>query len=63
MFGRYLGDAGGAVPVALGDGGDFGFVAVGVAAFVTAVAQQQQVLVVALLTDLAVLRNKTSIFI
>lgn len=51
----HLGYAGGAVPVSLWDTGDLGFVTVGVAAFVAAVTQQQQVLVVALLAHLTVL--------
>ena len=52
----HLGYAGGAVPVPLGDGGDLGFVTVRVAAFVTAVTQQEQVLVVTLPADLTVLK-------
>lgn len=52
----HLGYAGGAVPVPLGDGGDLGFVTVRVAAFVTAVTQQEQVLVVTLPANLTVLK-------
>lgn len=52
----HLGYAGGAVPVPLGDGGDLGFVTVRVAAFVTAITQQKQVLVVTLPADLTVLK-------
>lgn len=37
----YLGDAGRAVPVSLGDGVDFGLVAVSVTALITAITQQQ----------------------
>lgn len=53
---RYLGNAGRAEPVPLGDGADPGPVAVGVAAPVTAVTQQQQLLVVSLPANLAVLK-------
>jgi len=56
----YLCDAGGAVPVSLRDAGDLGFVAVGVAALITAITQQQEVLVVPLPAQLAVLQRHTS---
>lgn len=56
---RNLGYAGRAVPVSLWDTGDLGFVTVSVAAFVTAVTQQQEILVVALLAHLTVLEDKT----
>lgn len=55
---RNLGYAGRAVPVSLWDTGDLGFVTVSVAAFVTAVTQQEQILVVALLAHLTVLEDK-----
>lgn len=54
----YLAYACWAVPVSFWDTGDFGFVAVGVAALVTAVAQQQEILIIPLLTYLTVLQNK-----
>lgn len=56
---RNLGYAGRAVPVSLWDTGDLGFVTVSVAAFVTAVTQQEKILVVALLAHLTVLEDKT----
>lgn len=55
---RNLGYAGRAVPVSLWDTGDLGFVTVSVAAFVTAVTQQEKILVVALLAHLTVLEDK-----
>lgn len=55
---RYLGYAGRAVPVSFWDAGDLGFVTVSVAAFVTAITQQEEVLIIPLLTNLTVLQNK-----
>lgn len=54
---RNLGYAGRAVPVSLWDTGDLGFVTVSVAAFITAITQQEQVLVIPLLAHLTVLKN------
>ena len=54
---RYLGYAGRAVPVSLRDAGDLGFMAVGVAAFITAVTQQQKVFIVPLPAQLTVLKK------
>lgn len=54
----YLGYAGWAVPVSLRDTGDLGFVTVSVAAFVTAITQQEEVLVIPLPAHLTVLKKK-----
>lgn len=54
----YLGYAGWAVPVSLWDTGDFGFVTISVTAFVTAITQQEEVLIIPLLAHLTVLKNK-----
>lgn len=54
---RYLGYADWTVPVALWDAGDLGFVTVSMAAFVTAITQQEEVFIIALSTYLTVLQN------
>ena len=59
----YLGYAGQAVPVSLWDTGDLGFVTVSVAAFVTAITQQEQVLIILIPAHLTVLQNKRAIII
>ena len=59
----YLGYAGRAVPVSLWDSGDLGFVTVSVAAFVTAITQQEQVLIIALPAHLTVLQNQRATII
>lgn len=57
----YLGDAGRTVPVSLRDVGDFGFVAVGVTSFITAVTQQKQIFIITFSAHLTVLQtNKTT---
>lgn len=54
----YLGDASRTEPVPIGNGCNLGPVAVGVAAFVTAITEEKQFFIVALPTDLAVLQYK-----
>lgn len=53
----YLGYAGWAVPVSLRDTGDLGFMTVSVAAFVTAITQQEEILVIPLSAHLTVLQK------
>ena len=59
----YLGYAGRAVPVSLWDTGGLGIVTVSVAAFITAITQQEQVLIIGLPAHLTVLQNKRAIII
>lgn len=55
----YRWNAGWTVPVSFWDAGDLGFVTVSVTPFVTAVTQQQEVLIIPLFAHLTILKRQT----